>query len=96
MPSYTYNNDFSAVFGDLHAGVNALVDGKDLEEGSALVLEPGDVVTTDSPYEHPMLIESGKKAKAEKVEAPVDPKDSPAEAPADAPVEAPATDSTNK
>jgi hypothetical protein len=89
MPSYTFDNFFPAVFGDLHIGVNALVEGKDFADGSAVMLESGDVVVTDKPYDHPFLTEKSE-SKTAKVGKP-----SKDEAPVEATFEATDSDSSN-
>ncbi|WP_136642501.1 hypothetical protein [Subtercola vilae] len=61
MPRYLFKSPFAQVFGDLHHGVNASVEG--LEEfayelhGVAVELHDGQFVTTDKPITHVSLTE---------------------------------------
>lgn len=61
MPRYQFKSPFSAVFGDLHHGVNASVEG--LEDfayelhGVAVELREGQFLTTDAPIVHAFLQE---------------------------------------
>lgn len=98
MPKYVYEGDYPAVFGDLHAGVNATVEGKSHADGAALTLFPGDVVVLDEPKSYPFLrevTEADKSVKAVKAPKATTSKKTDAEAgKVDVPVEAPATDSS--
>lgn len=55
-PTYTFTGAYPRVFFGLSEGVNAHVQPTeahpDLVDGQTVVLEPGDHVTTDQPYEH--------------------------------------------
>ena len=57
MPRYTYNGQQALVFGDLHYGVNASVDGVTDRDGEAVVLQSGDVVTTNEVVTHAFLLQ---------------------------------------
>jgi hypothetical protein len=56
MPTYTYNGSEPLIFGDLHYGVNASVNGVTDRAGEAVVLKSGDVLSTDEAIFHAFLI----------------------------------------
>jgi hypothetical protein len=73
MPKYVFTSPEPMVFGDLHYGENAEVEGVSDRDGQAVVLFEGDVITTKDSIEHAFLKPSGKTAPAVEpvVDAPV-------------------------
>lgn len=57
MPTYTFTGEEPLIFGDLHYGVNASVDGVTGHDGEAVVLKSGDVVSTQEDIFHTFLIQ---------------------------------------
>lgn len=57
MPRYTYTGQEPLIFGDLHYGDNASVDGVTGRDGEAVVLISGDVVTTTETITHAFLMQ---------------------------------------
>lgn len=61
MPRYQFQNPFPQIFGDLHHGVNASVEGLEAQayelNGTAVELHDGQFVVTDAPVVHAFLHE---------------------------------------
>lgn len=56
MPTYTFIGEQSMIFGDLHYGKGASVEGVTDREGEAIVLTSGDILSTSEPITHAFLI----------------------------------------
>ena len=91
MPRYRFAGSFETTLLGLANGVNATVerrngDGEIVDtgqpEGSTVVVLPGDVVTTDEPYENAHLVDLDPAPEPEPVTPAADtPEPAPAESP---------------
>jgi hypothetical protein len=74
MPRYRFVGDFERVMHGLAHGVSATLhrDGHDQPAGSTVVLQPGDEVTTDEPYEHAELEEIAASKRSRRSEKAAD------------------------
>jgi hypothetical protein len=68
MPEYRFVGSFETVLLGLQNGVNAHLrrytpDGAPVDpgqpDGSTVVAQPGDLISTDEPYENALLVEDG-------------------------------------
>jgi hypothetical protein len=57
MPTYISNSPYDLIFGDLHYGVNAFVDGVTDRDGQAVVLGLGEIIDVPEGINHAFLIE---------------------------------------
>lgn len=73
MPRYRFEGWAETVLSGLSHGVNAVLhrEGHGQPEGSTVVVQHGDEVTTDDPYPHALMVEvaAAKKAPAKKAAA---------------------------